>query len=389
MINEENNKFENFVRNLKVLIVEDTEISLLSLKAILSRIFNEVLTAENGELGLESFKTNMPDIVVTDILMPKLNGIDMAKEIKAINSNTPIIFLSASSESEYLLKCIELGAEDYIIKPIDQNKIKRAIDKSAKRIYFDYTNRDDKIRELKELVLLSKNELLKDIAHHWRNPLNVIATNLDVAEISIEDTISKKEASKDFTQDLSNAIHSISVAQDRVQYLSKIISSFHNIFSKSNMLVDLKSTLDNSIIIASQLCKSSNIPLNFSMEGDLKYRGDFQELKIVIYELVKNSIESIESIGSQKRRDEAKIDLNFYAKEDRFYIECIDNGYGIDLKVFDKIKNPYISTKVKPYGQGLGLFIANRIMNEKFNGKLEWENLSSGARFRAIIDVVC
>ncbi len=84
--------------------------------------------ATNGKEGIEKFKEVNPDIVITDIMMPELNGLDMAKELKKINSKVPIIVLSAFSDKDKLLNAIDVGIVKYFIKPFDPDELLEYLD---------------------------------------------------------------------------------------------------------------------------------------------------------------------------------------------------------------------------------------------------------------------
>ncbi|CAD7286281.1 response regulator transcription factor [Campylobacter suis] len=109
----------NILKDLTVLIVEDESETRALMEQILLDEFAKVITAQNGDEGLKKFKKFSPDIVLTDIAMPIVDGLDMTDAIKKISSTTPIIALSAHSEKEKLLKAIDVGINKYIMKPID------------------------------------------------------------------------------------------------------------------------------------------------------------------------------------------------------------------------------------------------------------------------------
>ena len=89
----------------------------------------DLLMAENGKVGLELYKEHFPEIVITDVAMPVMDGIQMATAIRAIDPHAIIIVISAYSNTEYLLDSIEIGVCHYILKPIDFNKFFATIDK--------------------------------------------------------------------------------------------------------------------------------------------------------------------------------------------------------------------------------------------------------------------
>ena len=115
-----------------LLYVEDDGLVREEVSRTLGRIFKEVHLAQNGEEGLLSFKTLCPDIVITDIGMPRKNGIEMAEAIKALSFNTPIIITTAYNDERYFLKAIECGVDGFLLKPIDKIKLYEAIERVVK-----------------------------------------------------------------------------------------------------------------------------------------------------------------------------------------------------------------------------------------------------------------
>ncbi|MDO5045376.1 response regulator transcription factor [Campylobacter sp.] len=111
------------LKDLTILLVEDENRARESMGEIFANEFKKVVTAGNGDEGLKKFKKFSPDIVVTDIAMPIMDGLDMSKEIKEISKNTPIVVLSAFSEKERLLKAIDVGIDKYLMKPIDMDEL--------------------------------------------------------------------------------------------------------------------------------------------------------------------------------------------------------------------------------------------------------------------------
>ncbi|RXJ70365.1 DNA-binding response regulator [Halarcobacter ebronensis] len=117
-----------------MLFVEDeVNISKL-LKDALGEYFYSFTMANNGEEGLSKFEKIKPDIVITDIMMPKLDGLEMTKKIRQLDENVPIIILSAFSDKEKLLKAIDIGISKYFIKPFDPEEVLNYLSDLAKKI---------------------------------------------------------------------------------------------------------------------------------------------------------------------------------------------------------------------------------------------------------------
>ncbi|EOH5754491.1 butyrate response regulator transcription factor BumR [Campylobacter jejuni] len=115
-------------KELIILVVEDEIKTRESMINILSERFSKVIGAQNGDEGLKKFKKFKPDLVITDIAMPIMDGLDMAREIKEISDDVPIVVLSAYSEKERLLRSIDIGIDKYLIKPVDIEELFKVLD---------------------------------------------------------------------------------------------------------------------------------------------------------------------------------------------------------------------------------------------------------------------
>ncbi|HEG5353378.1 TPA: response regulator transcription factor [Campylobacter jejuni] len=115
-------------KELIILVVEDEIKTRESMINILSERFSKVIGAQNGDEGLKKFKKFKPDLVITDIAMPIMDGLDMAREIKEISDDVPIVVLSAYSEKERLLRSIDIDIDKYLIKPVDIEELFKVLD---------------------------------------------------------------------------------------------------------------------------------------------------------------------------------------------------------------------------------------------------------------------
>ncbi|MCY6354161.1 Na-translocating system protein MpsC family protein [Clostridium sp. ZS2-4] len=118
----------NTMKNLKVLFVEDEEITKVMIKKMLKEKFGEVFVAKNGEQGLELFQIYRPQIVITDLKMPVLDGITMIKKIREIDKECGIIINTEVGDVNYILESIDIGIDKYLIKPISKEELFRGIE---------------------------------------------------------------------------------------------------------------------------------------------------------------------------------------------------------------------------------------------------------------------
>lgn len=123
--------------DISLLIVEDDPIILRIYKQILEEIVEKVYTAEDGQKGFEAYLTNKPDLILTDIKMPVMNGLDMVKKITEVNKSKRVIVMSAYGESRYYLKAIESGVKGFLLKPINNEMLIHAIEGQANDILLE------------------------------------------------------------------------------------------------------------------------------------------------------------------------------------------------------------------------------------------------------------
>lgn len=142
--------------DISILYVEDDSMArgFLSKAIAVKYPAMKVYTAENGETGLKLFKKHKPDIILTDISMPVMDGIRMAREIKALKSDANIIVITAHSETHYLLDTIKIGLLRYVLKPIDVELLFEAIDDCLVRINLErqVEKQNEHIRKLSSAV---------------------------------------------------------------------------------------------------------------------------------------------------------------------------------------------------------------------------------------------
>lgn len=117
----------------RVLIVDDAAFMRLNLKNIIEEMgFKIIAEAENGKEGVEKYKEYKPDLVTMDITMPEMDGISATREIKNFDQSAQVLVCSAMGQQSLVIEAIEAGAKDFIVKPFERNRIKKAMQKLFK-----------------------------------------------------------------------------------------------------------------------------------------------------------------------------------------------------------------------------------------------------------------
>jgi len=177
---------KELLKDLRILYVEDEDDVRRNAVEYLKRIAKEVLEAKDGKEAIKVWSEEKPDIIITDISMPRLNGLDMARYIRSKDQDVQIIVATAYTDTDYLMQAVELNLVKYLVKPITKEKLLTVLSQSVEKIkdqnkftvalsenclYNAYTQtvncQDNEIK-------LTKNELLfmDLLAHHSNRPLN-------------------------------------------------------------------------------------------------------------------------------------------------------------------------------------------------------------------------
>lgn len=158
-----------------LLYVEDDMRLQAETVKIFSRIFNTVITANDGQEGLETYKQNADsiDIIATDIEMPFLNGLEMSKEIKAFESEVPVIVISAYTDAEYFLDAISYDVDYYLVKPINTKKLLQVLYTACSHIEDKHNAMLFEEQQIKMQIENEKQLLLEYMSNSSPNPILV------------------------------------------------------------------------------------------------------------------------------------------------------------------------------------------------------------------------
>lgn len=158
------------MNNLSMLYAEDDVDVLQDTLFLLGTYFTSVCSAQDGESALELYYKNRPDIILLDINLPFMSGLEVARKIRETDDETPIVMITAYSDKDKLLNAIDLGVSAYIIKPFKIAEIKKTIEKLIEKksnkneiildAEFRWNLELEKLYYKRELISLTKKEIL-------------------------------------------------------------------------------------------------------------------------------------------------------------------------------------------------------------------------------------
>ena len=369
------NDLYNHTKNLNILYVEDEQDLRNETETVLESLFKTVVSAQDGQEGLELYTKYTTqegksyfDIILTDINMPIVDGVELIKKVYKINNNQTIIVISAHNESQRLINLINLGITNFIPKPFSREQFSEVFIKAAQFIHLEKEKIQLAVKkelyEYKKILLEDKTTALKDllenIAHHWRQPLSYISTIAGGLLIDYE----------------HNTIDPVSHQQmlnkiiDTTQDMSTTIDKFRAIMSleQSRSFFNIKGTFESVIYLMKSKLINENVSLVDNIEDIAIYQIEYHVEQLFI-NIFNNAIDAM------KGNETKLLFIDIFKKNNRINIEIKDNGVGIDTALMAKLCEPYFTTKHKLKGTGLGLFVANDYITKEMSGTLEFQNV--------------
>lgn len=363
-------RLKELAGNFKVLYVEDEDaIRQTVANGPLAKMFKEFHVAENGLVGLEKFKETLPDIVMSDINMPKMNGIEMIAEIKKLDQDVQIIITTAYSDQDYFLKAIEVGVDFYLIKPINIRLLIQTFTKASVAI----KNRIEAARfakiEIEQQINLAKaraeaaseakSAFLASMSHEIRTPLNGLMGFIGF--LSNSKNLNQKE--KEYVTLIDRSAKNLLSIINDILDISKIEAgkmelSFHDF----NPVYEFSSVAELFLATA----KTKNITLETFIAPNMPTTLNSDELKIkqVLSNLISNALKFTPESGTINFRVDI---LNQTDSLIKLHFSVKDSGIGMSAETANSLFKPFTqadSSISRSYGgTGLGLSIAQRMVN--------------------------
>lgn len=410
---------------MKILIVEDSKINQYIARDTLLKyeIDCEIEYATDGEAALQHIYEKPVDLVLLDIIMPKLTGLQVLEHLRGSKkSDMPkIIMLTTISDSITLKACFDLGASDYIKKPFEEmdfisriNSTFREIEnerklkqnaqllesQNAKLIQVNESLQEAQYHLVQKEKLVAIGELAAGIAHEINNPLAFVISNFT----NIRQYVDSFEH---FTKTIMNKVEDPALTFDEF----KIMAS--NLWEKSDMTFifeDFPELITDSQKGLDRVAKIVNSMRNFARLSDENYFEyvDINELLEEVFIVVNNEVKYVATLDKNLSQcppiycNKGQIEQVFvnliinaahaikgytYAGSGVIKVETIpekdyciimvcDNGSGIDSENLNKIFDPFFTTKPVGQGTGLGLSISHNIIVDKHQGKISVESQS-------------
>ena len=347
---------------VRVLLVDDEESFRNAIARRLERRNMVVSQAPDGKSCLEYLGANEADVVVLDMNMPGMSGIDTFKAINKYHPGLQVIFLTGNAGITEGVEGIKAGAFDYLSKPIDIDHLAGKIRQAWELKRLEAAREQDKIfrRRLEKRMihtqrLASLGTMSTGIAHEINNPLAIIKESAGFMRMVIEGAgqIPEKEM-------LFKGLDKIEKSVDRARRITHQLLGYVRKHGHEFTPVDIRQLTEDTVVLIKHKTQAKKVSVQWDIapkEPMLMYTDPFQVRQVLI-NLLENAVDAVETGG--------QIRLSLTRKDQSVCLQVRDNGSGIAPENMAKIFDPFFTTKPNvsenESGTGLGLFVAHKIM---------------------------
>ena len=342
----------DFLQRASILYVEDDDDVRLQLSRFLAHRCGTLLLAANGALGLASFRAHRPQIVISDIQMPVLDGLGMALEIRKLDPAVPIVITTAFEQNDYLLRSIEIGVDKYVTKPIDVERLLAALLDCARRLRAEelldrqrsLAAEAQRVKHLEALAVMAGG-----LAHDFNNLLQVMLGYVCLAQ-------NHAQPGSAVRQLLDKAEASFGQAMELGQRL-RLLGKGNDALLRAAPLAPLIEETVNAAL------SDGSLTVEFDLPGDLPAACfDPAQMRQVFALLADNAREAMPAGGklqvAGRRLAVRGEELLPLASGDYLHVSVRDSGQGIAPENLLRIFDPYFTTKEMGCQKGMGLSLA-------------------------------
>jgi signal transduction histidine kinase len=361
----------------KILLVDDEKDIREVLSMTLVDMGYDILTAENGKAAWQTYNKETPPIVMTDIKMPIMDGIELLRRIKQKNPETEVIMITGHGDMDLAIKSLKNRASDFITKPINVDALEISLKRTQEKILTrrklqEYTqNLERLIREKTELQdnLSNLGLMVGSISHGIKGLLTGLDGGLYLLDAGLShNNLTKIQEGGDILKLMVERIRRmvsdiLFYAKERDLRLDRV--NIPTFASEVIRVVEPKSQTHNI-----QLKKHFNLSIN-TIEIDCGF----------IHSALINILENaIDACLRDKENQNPIIEFSVRNDDDFLYFIISDNGVGMEMETRDKLFSLFYSSKGRE-GTGLGLFLSNKIIAQH-GGSINVDSvLEKGSRF--------
>jgi len=373
----------------RILAVDDEQKNLNAIKRIFAKKKHELSFALNGEQALELVKKEKPSIVILDIMMPGISGIEACSEIKKIDENIMVLMVSANATIDDRLESYSALADDYLVKPYFPDELIAKVS-ILLRLYnakhelkeMNYNLEETVKKRTEELVSRERQaivgKMVQGIVHNLRGPISAAQGNVQLQQMNFDSFLESVSPMEENTQVLAekikkSSLHVLNAIEKTSELIDSLLTQGGSNPSETKQSLNLNELIEKELkFIRSETIMKHGVRVKLDLNGNMpSITGMYSDFSQVFYNLVKNACEAM------KDSERKQILISTLSDKENITISFSDTGPGIDPEKISSIFDPFYSTKSKSSetksGSGLGLFVSSQLMAQ-YQGSIEVKN---------------
>jgi two-component system, NtrC family, sensor kinase len=382
----------------RILVIDDEEAARYGIVRALQVDHYEIEEASDGQQALEKLRTFDPDVIVSDINMPRIDGLTLLKRVNEANDPPLVVLITAYGSETVAVEALRAGAYNYIPKPFELDKLRAAIRNAAAQRRLTNENRriDAELRQtlsrlkesMTELVQAKKmaalGKLVAGVAHEMNSPLGAFQSGTQTMGLLAERVRSwSADTSPGNGEKLAASMETTAEqcrrACDRMSAMVKNLQHFAQLDRADVQRVNLHDGIRSAIRLLQPRCEDQ-IEVLMELEEIPEVECHPRELHQVFLNMVENSIEAIERANRP-----GAIRVQTAHADGEIRIAVADNGCGLPPGEVEDLFDPALREKGSRIGAGLGLAICYRIV-QAHDGRIEVESRpGEGSTFTVVL----
>ena len=377
-----------------ILIVDDTVANLRLLFNLLVERGYKVRPASSGNMALSAARTEPPDLILLDIVMPNLDGYEVCEQLKAdgLTREIPIIFISAVNEVLDKVKAFAIGGVDYITKPFQVEEVLARVEThlAIRNLQRNLQDKNEELAKTLQQLKTTQGQLIEaekmaalgnlvaGVAHEINTPIGISVTAASVLSEDATDLSKTYQSGKmkraDLETFLDTAIESSNMILANLERAADLIQSFKQVAvdqsSESQRCFNLKEYLEEIMLSLAATLKKTKHTIKITGDEKLILDSYPGALSQIVTNLVMNSL-----IHAYDEEDSGQISLDFKLEGEQVILQYSDDGRGINPENISKIFDPFFTTNRSQGSTGLGLHIVYNLVTQKLNGTIQCESI--------------
>ena len=376
-----------------ILAVDDEQKNLNAIKRIFFKQKQNLCFALNGEDALKQVEKEKPSIVILDVMMPGISGIETCLRIKEKHKNIMVLIVSANASVEDRLEAYTSRADDYLVKPYNPDELiakveillrlynaKHELKKVNQNLEETVKKRTDELVARERQAIVGK--MVQGIVHNLRGPVSAAYSNVQLMGMNFDSFLESLPSMDEKSFVISNKIKKsntnvLNAIERTTELIDTLLIQGGSNPNEQKQSLKLNELIEKELkFIRSEIIMKHGANVKLNLIDDLPIiKGIYSDFSQVFYNLVKNACEAM------KDSDQKQIIISSSFNSKAITISFSDTGPGIDPEKLSSIFDPFYSTKSESTetksGSGLGLFVSSRLMAQ-YQGFISVKNNEHG-----------